>query len=84
MGVGMLLRRDFSFPQIKVVFPQAPLQPYTPLDGDESNVWFDRLAISAQVPEHSDSVERIGVDVKNLIKRENDLGIPNDRIVVGE
>lgn len=83
-GVAATVGKDFTFPHIRVVFPTAPLQPYTPCDGELSNVWFDRLAINSSVPEVAHSIDLIGKDIKQLIKEENDKGIPNNRIIVGE
>jgi len=82
-GVAATVGNDFTFPHIRVVFPTAPLQPYTPCDGELSNVWFDRLEINSSVPEVADSIDLIGKDIKQLIKEENDKGIPNNRIIVG-
>ncbi|XP_028035472.1 lysophospholipase-like protein 1 [Bombyx mandarina] len=78
-----LMVEQFSFPHVKVLFPTAPLQPYTPAGGMMSNVWFDRANITPDVPEKLDSLARIETEVKNLIKTENDAGIPSDRIIVG-
>lgn len=40
--VRFLLGKDLQFPHIKFVYPTAPLQPYTPLDGEVSeNETFD-------------------------------------------
>lgn len=79
-----LMVKNFSFPHIKVLYPTAPLQPYTPAGGQMSNVWFDRSGISPNVPEKLDSIANIEVEVKNLIKKENDAGIPSNRIIIGE
>uniref|UniRef100_A0A2A4J2A6 palmitoyl-protein hydrolase n=1 Tax=Heliothis virescens TaxID=7102 RepID=A0A2A4J2A6_HELVI len=78
-----LMVSNFSFPHLKVMYPTAPLQPYTPADGEMSNVWFDRAAISPDVPEKSESIAKIEVEVKKLIKKENDAGIPSSRIIIG-
>ncbi|KPJ06339.1 Lysophospholipase-like protein 1 [Papilio machaon] len=78
-----LMTKNFKFPQIKVIYPTAPLQPYTPAGGQPSNVWFDRADINQSVAEKLDSVERMGVQVKELIKSEVDGGIPINRIIVG-
>lgn len=78
-----LMVSNFSFPHIKVMYPTAPLQPYTPAGGQMSQVWFDRADISNKVPEILDSIALTEVDVKNLIKKENDAGIPTNRIIVG-
>lgn len=78
-----LMIKNFMFPHIKVIYPTAPLQPYTPAGGLFSNVWFDRADISQDAPEKLDSIEKIELEVRNLIKNENDAGIPSDRIIVG-
>lgn len=79
-----LMVKNFSFPHIKVMYPTAPLQPYTPAGGQMSNVWFDRAGIAQSAPEKLDSIAKIEVEVKNLIKNENDAGIPSSRIIVGK
>lgn len=78
-----LMVKNFSFPHIKVMYPTAPLQPYTPAGGQMSNVWFDRADISINVPEKWESLTDIEKDVKTFIKLENDAGIPSERIIVG-
>lgn len=78
-----LMVKNFSFPHIKVMFPTAPLQPYTPNGGFMSNVWFDRTSVNPDAPEKLDSMRKIETEVKQLIKNENDAGIPNNRIIVG-
>ncbi|CAH2234929.1 lysophospholipase-like protein 1 [Pararge aegeria] len=78
-----LLTKNFTFPHIKILYPTAPLQPYTPAGGLMSNVWFDRIDIDPRAPEALDSLKKIEMDVKSLIKSENDAGIPNTRIIVG-
>lgn len=78
-----LMVKDFTFPHIKVIYPTAPLQPYSPAWGQMSNVWFDRAGISPDVPEKLESLSNIEIEVKNLIKHELDAGIPSNRIIVG-
>ncbi|KAI8430789.1 hypothetical protein MSG28_000951 [Choristoneura fumiferana] len=77
-----IMAKNFVFPHIKVMFPTAPLQPYSPNGGTMSNVWFDRAGISPDVPEKIDSLSEIEVEVKNLIQNEKQLGIPSNRIVI--
>ncbi|CAH2985348.1 unnamed protein product [Chilo suppressalis] len=74
---------DFAFPHINVVYPTAPAQPYTPAGGLLSNVWFDRADISAEVPERLQSIAEIEKEVRHLIQKENEAGIPSNRIIVG-
>ncbi|XP_075145769.1 lysophospholipase-like protein 1 isoform X2 [Haematobia irritans] len=72
-----------KFEQIKVLYPTAPLQPYTPNDGQLSNVWFDRRAISIDAPENRESMAKIYEDVHDILKQEVSNGIPFNRIIVG-
>lgn len=79
-----LMEKNFSFPHINVLYPTAPLQPYTPAGGMMSNVWFDRADITPDAPEKLDSLASIEKEVKNLIKKEHLNGIESKRIVVGK
>lgn len=79
-----LMVKNFSFPHINVLYPTAPLQPYSPAGGGLSNVWFDRAGISPSLPEKLESIAYIEKEIRNLVKQENDAGIPTNRIVVGE
>lgn len=81
--VRFLLGKDMEFPHIKVIFPTAPLQPYTPADGDLSHVWFDRKAITIEAPEARISLSKMYEKVAQLIKQELESGIPPERIIVG-
>ncbi|CAL4098335.1 unnamed protein product, partial [Meganyctiphanes norvegica] len=40
--VGAVLGKELSFPHIKILYPTAPRQGYTPMNGMLSTVWFDR------------------------------------------
>lgn len=79
-----LMVKNFAFPHINVMYPTAPLQAYTPAGNQLSNVWFDREGITPQAPEKLDSISKIEVEIRNLIKKENDAGIPSSKIVVGK
>lgn len=81
--VRSLMSRDLSFPHLRVIFPTAPLQPYTPLDGALSHVWFDRDKISIDVPENRESMSKIYDSMKELINNEVSQRIPINRIMVG-
>lgn len=72
-----------EFPHIKIIYPTAPLQPYTPADGGLSNVWFDRKAITIEAKESRKSLAKIYLSVNELLKKEIESGIPPDRIIVG-
>lgn len=72
-----------EFPHLKLVVPTAPVQPYTPMDGQNSNVWFDRKAIDISAQESRRSMASIYETVSELIQREINLGVSPDRIIVG-
>lgn len=57
---------------------------YTPLNGEYSNVWFDRKEISIEAQECRKSLSKIYETVNELLSREiNGCGIASNRIVVG-
>ncbi|XP_012223532.1 lysophospholipase-like protein 1 [Linepithema humile] len=81
--VNILNRGKLQFSHIKLVYPSAPSQPYTPIGGMRQNVWFDRMTISNQVPEHLKSVDSMCQSISELIDKEVSDGIPLNRIIVG-
>lgn len=81
--VGLMVK-NFTFPHINVLYPTAPIQPYTPAGGQNSTVWFDRADISKHVAEKLDSIANIEVEIKKMIEKENEAGIPSNRIIVGK
>lgn len=66
-----------------MVYPTAPVQPYTPMDGMLSNVWFDRKEITIDAKEDRLSLAKIYESVNELIRNEVDKGISPSRIIVG-
>lgn len=66
-----------------MVYPTAPVQPYTPMDGMLSNVWFDRKEITIQAEESRSSLAKIYESVNELIRTEVQKGISPSRIIVG-
>ncbi|KAK3092540.1 hypothetical protein FSP39_004166 [Pinctada imbricata] len=57
--------------------------PYTPYNGHESTVWFDRRKISASVPEEKTSIDATAFSLSHIIQTEVQGGIPPSRIVIG-
>jgi hypothetical protein len=50
-----------------------------------SHVWFDRISISPDAPEHTDTLQSTAKDVTNFIQQEVvNAGIPESRIIVGK
>uniref|UniRef100_U5EXF5 palmitoyl-protein hydrolase n=1 Tax=Corethrella appendiculata TaxID=1370023 RepID=U5EXF5_9DIPT len=81
--IRFLLGKDMDFPHLKIIFPTAPVQPYTPLGGQNSNVWFDRRSISIDAKESRSSLAAIYETVQEILKREIGEGISPHRIIVG-
>lgn len=77
-----LLGRHFSLPHVKFVYPTAPVQPYTPLGNELSNVWFDRKQITIQAKECRRSLATIYETVNEMIARET-REVPENRVIVG-
>ncbi|XP_046613832.1 lysophospholipase-like protein 1 isoform X1 [Neodiprion virginianus] len=81
--IKLLNKEELKFPHIKIVYPTAPLQPYTPNNGEPSNVWFDRSAISKSAPELQASIDSMCSEVSGIVEKEIACGIPVNRIVLG-
>uniref|UniRef100_A0A1A9ZSG0 palmitoyl-protein hydrolase n=1 Tax=Glossina pallidipes TaxID=7398 RepID=A0A1A9ZSG0_GLOPL len=80
--VHEILERELEFPHIKMLYPTAPLQPYTPIEGELSTVWFDR-PIAIHIPENRKVMEKAYDILRKLINNEIKDGIPVNRIIVG-
>ncbi|XP_022217098.1 lysophospholipase-like protein 1 [Drosophila obscura] len=81
--VRFLLGRNLEYGHIKVIYPTAPVQKYTPLNGQESNVWFDRRSVNIAAQESKKSMSQCYESVNQLIEDEVSNGIPASRIIVG-
>lgn len=69
---------------MKFIYPTAPVQKYTPMNGEHSNVWFDRKSVTIESQENRKSLSSIYETVNELLKREIEgFGIPSHRVVVG-
>ncbi|XP_034487794.1 lysophospholipase-like protein 1 [Drosophila innubila] len=81
--VRFLLGRELDFGHIRIVYPTAPTQKYTPLNGQPSTVWFDRRSVNIAAQESRKSMSECYNIVQQLIQTEVDNGIPLNRIIVG-
>ncbi|XP_028902957.1 lysophospholipase-like protein 1 isoform X1 [Ornithorhynchus anatinus] len=77
------LNRDLAFRHVKIIYPTAPLRPYTPRMGELSPVWFDRYKISIDSPEHLESINSMCQILTDLIDDEVKSGIKKNRILIG-
>jgi phospholipase/carboxylesterase len=73
---------DPAWPPLRFVFPHAPVQPVTINNGMPMRSWYDIVGTSLDdrqdAPGIRASMERVG----ELIRRENERGIPTARIVL--
>lgn len=82
--IKFLLGRNLSIPHVKFIYPTAPVQRYTPLNNEYSNVWFDRKQVTIDALENRKSLASIYETVNELIDRETtSSGIPPNRVIVG-
>jgi len=80
-AVDPLLRR---LPDTVILYPTAPLRPYSLLDGQLSRVWHDRKGLDPEAPEDSEGIGEMGTHLARLVSEINiKMNIPNSRIVVG-
>ncbi|KAI0239230.1 Lysophospholipase-like protein 1 [Lamellibrachia satsuma] len=78
-----VLGKELVFRNIRIIYPTAPLRPYTPSGGAVSRVWFDRKQISPFVPEDTETMEDACQTIGEIIDQEELNGIPRSRIVLG-
>ncbi|XP_056901195.1 lysophospholipase-like protein 1 [Takifugu flavidus] len=78
-----ILTPDLAFSHIRVIYPTAPVRPYTPMRGALSTVWFDRYKISRDCPEHLESIDTMCSSLGAVIQEEVKAGIPTHRIIIG-
>uniref|UniRef100_A0A674MDK7 palmitoyl-protein hydrolase n=1 Tax=Takifugu rubripes TaxID=31033 RepID=A0A674MDK7_TAKRU len=77
-----ILTPDLAFSHIRVIYPTAPVRPYTPMRGALSTVWFDRYKISRDCPEHLESIDTMCSSLGAVIQEEVKAGIPTHRIII--
>ena len=68
---------------LRFVFPHAPVRPVTINGGMAMRAWYDILGFNRGVPQDEAGIRASDVEVRALIQRENQRGIPTNRIVLG-
>jgi len=68
---------------LRFVFPHAPVRPVTINGGMAMRAWYDILGFNRGVPHDEVGIRASDVQVRTLIQRENQRGIPTNRIVLG-
>jgi phospholipase/carboxylesterase len=69
-------------PEIRYVFPHAPIRPVTINNGVEMRAWYDIVAIQRGAYEDEAGIRESADAVAALIRREAERGIPAHRVVV--
>jgi phospholipase/carboxylesterase len=71
-----------AHPAVRFVFPHAPIRPVTINGGYRMRAWYDILALDRQAASDARGIRESAASVRDLIARENERGVPSDRIVL--
>jgi len=69
-------------PEVRYVFPHAPIRPVTINGGVEMRAWYDIVSIQRGSREDEAGIRESGEAVAALIRREAERGIPPHRVVL--
>lgn len=69
-------------PGVRFVFPHAPVQPVTINNGMMMRAWYDIKLPNLALREDETGIRQSERDIRALIQRENQRGIPTSRIVL--
>lgn len=67
---------------LRFVFPHAPVRPITINNGYAMRAWYDIVGIDRQSRQDETGIRASDAAIRALIRRENERGIPTDRIVL--
>jgi phospholipase/carboxylesterase len=67
---------------LRFVLPHAPVRPVTLNGGYPMRAWYDIVALDRRAPSDVAGTRQSAADVTALIARENERGIPTERIVL--
>lgn len=69
-------------PDLRFVFPHAPVRPVTINGGIPMRAWYDIVSIDSRPPTDQAAIDESTELVSRLIEREAERGIPADRIIL--
>ena len=69
-------------PSLRFVFPHAPVRPVTINNGYSMRAWYDIIGIDRRSAEDFEGLNGSARAIGALIKRQNDDGIPTERIAL--
>jgi phospholipase/carboxylesterase len=67
---------------LRFVFPHAPIRPVTLNGGFAMRAWYDIVSLERRGPEDEAGIRASQTIIEALIRRENERGIPSERIVL--
>lgn len=67
---------------VRFIFPHAPVLPVTINGGYRMRAWYDIIGFDASAPQDEAGLRRSMALVQGLIQRENERGMPSERIVL--
>jgi phospholipase/carboxylesterase len=67
---------------LRFVFPHAPIRPVTLNGGFAMRAWYDIVSLERRAPEDETGIRASQALIEALIRRENEHGIPSERIVL--
>ena len=73
---------DDGMPVIRFVFPHAPVRPVTINNGYQMRAWYDIIGIDRRSAEDFEGINASAQAIAALVQRENERGIPTNRIIV--
>ena len=73
---------EVGMPVLRFVFPHAPVRPVTINNGYEMRAWYDIIGIDRRSAEDFAGIKASADGVTDLIKAENQRGVPTERIAI--
>ena len=67
---------------LRFIFPHAPVRPVTLNNGYRMRAWYDIIGIDRQSRQDEAGIRGSDAAVRALIRRENERGIPSNKIVL--
>jgi phospholipase/carboxylesterase len=71
-----------GMPHLRFVFPHAPVRPVTINNGYQMRAWYDIIGIDRRSAEDFDGIAASAASIGDLIKAENQRGVPTVRIAI--
>lgn len=79
------IAKELNLPKnlpLRFIFPDAPLQPVTLNNGYVMRAWYDIYSMALDQKFDHEGIQRSVKLLEHLIQREEELGIPTDKIIL--